>query len=148
MHSFGARGTNPRAPKRLNLGGSDLADTPGLRALLALLDLELDLLALFEAAVPAAIDRAEVREDVGSAVVPTPLEIWLTARWGAHTRKAGRTWWVPNEHGPFPVREAEIVDLDDELVAAAGVPPVGEPLRALFSTGVRAQFGRPSIVAR
>lgn len=92
--------------------------------------------------------RCHLTVDVGSAVVPTPLEIWLTARWGAHTRKAGRTWWVPNEHGPFPVREAEIVDLDDELVAAAGVPPVGEPLRALFSTGVRAQFGRPSIVAR
>ena len=33
---------------------------------------------------------------IGDPVTPTPLEVWLTARWGAHTRKAGRTWWVPN----------------------------------------------------
>lgn len=31
---------------------------------------------------------------IGDLVEPTPLEVWLTARWGAHTRKAGRTWWV------------------------------------------------------
>lgn len=83
---------------------------------------------------------------VGEGVQPTPLEVWLTARWGAHTRKAGRTWWVPNEHGPWPLRAAEILELRDELVAAGGVRPAGERLRALFSPGVRTLFGRPSPV--
>ena len=77
---------------------------------------------------------------------PTPLEIWLTARWGAHTRKAGRTWWVPNEHGPWPFQSAEILELDDDLVAAGGVTVAGDRLRALFSPGVHARFGRPSRV--
>jgi uncharacterized protein YqjF (DUF2071 family) len=86
--------------------------------------------------------RVTVR--VGAAVEPTPLEVWLTARWGAHTRKAGRTWWVPNEHGPWPLRSAEILELDDDLVAAAGVDPAGDPLRALFSPGVHSRFGPPS----
>jgi uncharacterized protein YqjF (DUF2071 family) len=83
---------------------------------------------------------------VGDAVEPTPLEVWLTARWGAHTRKAGRTWWVPNEHAAWPLYAAEIVELTDDLRSAADVPIAGDPMRALFSPGVRARFGRPSLV--
>jgi len=90
--------------------------------------------------------RTRLTVEVGAAVDPTPLEVWLTARWGAHTRKAGRTWWVPNEHEPFPLQSAEVVELDDDLVAASGVRPAGERLRALSSPGVRARFGRPTVV--
>jgi uncharacterized protein YqjF (DUF2071 family) len=72
--------------------------------------------------------------------------MWLTARWGAHTSRAGRTWWVPNEHGPWPLRAAEIVELHDDLLGASGVAPAGDRLRALFSPGVRARFGRPAVV--
>jgi uncharacterized protein YqjF (DUF2071 family) len=90
--------------------------------------------------------RSRLTVQIGEPVDPTPLEVWLTARWGAHTRKAGRTWWVPNAHVPFPLRAADVVDLDDELVAAAGVRTAGVRLRALYSPGVRARFGRPSVV--
>jgi len=91
--------------------------------------------------------RSRLVISVGEQVRPTPLEIWLTARWGAHTRKAGRTWWVPNVHEPWTLYSAYVVRLEDELLAAAGVRPAGERLRALFSPGVRTQFGPPSIVA-
>ena len=91
--------------------------------------------------------RSQLSVAVGDSVEPTPLEVWLTARWGAHTRNAGRTWWVPNEHDPWPLREAEIVDISDELLPASGVRPCGNPLRALYSPGVRTRFGRPSVVA-
>jgi uncharacterized protein len=90
--------------------------------------------------------RSRLTVDVGDPVEPTPLEVWLTARWGAHTRKAGRTWWVPNDHETWPLRSAEIVELDDDLRDAGGVPVAGERLRALFSPGVHARFGRPSKV--
>jgi len=83
---------------------------------------------------------------VGDVVEPTPLEVWLTARWGAHTRRAGRTWWVPNEHESWPLRGAEIGELTDELVEASGVRTAGDRLRALFSPGVRTRFGRPCLV--
>jgi uncharacterized protein YqjF (DUF2071 family) len=83
----------------------------------------------------------------GEPVEPTALEIWLTARWGAHTRKAGRTWWVPNEHEPWPMHSATILELTDELLAASGVRPAGEPLRALYSPGVHTRFGRPALVS-
>ncbi len=95
---------------------------------------------------PDAGLRSLVTVDVGASVEQTPLETWLTARWGAHTRKGGRTWWVPNEHPPWKFREARVVDMDDQLVGAAGVRPSGEPLRALFSSGVAARFGRPAAV--
>jgi uncharacterized protein len=90
--------------------------------------------------------RSRVVVDVGARVEPTPLEVWLTARWGAHTRKAGRTWWVPNEHEPWPLYDAEIIDVTSDLVTAAGVTLAGAPLRGLFSPGVSARFGRPSVV--
>mgnify|MGYP000160850822 CR=1 FL=1 len=83
---------------------------------------------------------------IGEPVQPTPLEVWLTARWGAHTRKAGRTWWVPNEHATWPLHTAEVIALQDDLVAAGGVVPAGPPLRALFSPGVQARFGRPVVI--
>ena len=90
--------------------------------------------------------RSRVVVRPGETVEPTALEIWLTARWGAHTRKAGRTWWVPNRHDAWPLHSAQLVDLDDELVEAAAVRTAGEPLRPLYSPGVGTQFGRPIVV--
>lgn len=90
--------------------------------------------------------RSRLTVAIGDTVEPTPLEIWLTARWGAHTRNAGRTWWVPIRHEPWPFLRAEIVELSDQLVDASTVRPAGEPLRALFSPGVRTRFGRPRVV--
>lgn len=92
--------------------------------------------------------RSAVTVAVGDVVEPTELEVWLTARWGAHTRHLGRTWWVPNQHSTWPLRAAEVVHIDDQLVPAGGVGQVGESLRPLFSSGVRAQFGRPVSLTR
>lgn len=76
---------------------------------------------------------------------PDPLAIFLTARFGLHSRWAGRSWWVPNTHEPWPLRSAEVLELDDELLAAAGLPGVADraPDSVLFSRGVRTFFGRP-----
>jgi uncharacterized protein len=86
--------------------------------------------------------RSRLTISVGEVVEPTPREVWLTARWGAHIRNAGRTWWVPVEHETWQLRVAEIVELEDDLLDASGVRPAGEPMRALFSPGVRVRFGR------
>lgn len=91
--------------------------------------------------------RNRIEVAIGDVVEPTPLEVWLTARWGAHTRKARRTWWVPNEHGPWPFRAADIIELDSGLLQGSAVRPAGQPLRALFSPGVQTRFGRPSLVS-
>lgn len=84
--------------------------------------------------------------EVGDLIAePGPLELFLTARFGLHTTVAGRTLWVPNTHGPWPLRTARAVHVEDTLVAAAGLPGlVGSPPESvLFSSGVRTTFGLP-----
>jgi uncharacterized protein YqjF (DUF2071 family) len=75
---------------------------------------------------------------------PTPLEHFLTARWGLHTSWLGRTLYLPTEHPPWPLHRAVLDELDDGLVAAAGLPqPLGEPVSVLYSPGVPVRFGPP-----
>ena len=86
---------------------------------------------------------------VGDPVRPTPVEVWLTSRWGLHTRVAGRTVWVPNQHDPWPVRAAELLSLDADLVRSCGIDVDDDSmLRPLWSAGVRTTFGLPKIVTR
>ena len=90
--------------------------------------------------------RSRMSVEVGAAITePTALERFLTARFGLHTRALGRTWWVPNSHGPWPLRRARLIDVDDELVTAAGLPDLtaSAPDSVLFSEGVRTVFGLP-----
>jgi uncharacterized protein YqjF (DUF2071 family) len=79
---------------------------------------------------------------------PDPVARFVTARFGLHTRWAGRTLFVPNEHPPWPLRRAELLDLDDTLLTAAGFPGLVErpPDSVLCSDGTRTRFGRPRIV--
>jgi uncharacterized protein YqjF (DUF2071 family) len=79
----------------------------------------------------------------GNPIEPDPLADFLTARWGMFTRVRGRTRYLPNEHEPWPLQRAELLELDDELVAAAGLPGVTAraPDSVLFSPGVETRFG-------
>lgn len=78
---------------------------------------------------------------------PSPLERFLTARWGAHVSWYGRTLYLPNEHPQWPLHEARLLDLDDSLVAATGLPQPSEPpVSVLYSPGVPIRFGAPRAV--
>lgn len=90
-----------------------------------------------------ASSRISVR--IGDPIAePSELDTWLTARWGLHVRAWGRTLHVPNEHPAWPLRHAEIVHLDDTLVAASGLPTQASgPVSVLFSEGVPVTFGSP-----
>lgn len=99
---------------------------------------------------PTAGPRSCLQIQVGAPVVPTPLEEFLTARWGLHHavhvpgRRGSVTFWTPNEHEPWPLYRAQVLDLDQDLLAAAGlqVPPAPD-LAGLWSPGVTTRFGRP-----
>jgi uncharacterized protein len=85
-----------------------------------------------------------VRRDA-AVVSGDPLADFLTARWGLHSRWAGRSLFVPNFHEVWPLHTASVQYLDDNLVAAAGLPGVAvrEPDSVLWSAGVRSVFGWP-----
>lgn len=75
---------------------------------------------------------------------PTDLEHFLTARWGLHHTVLGRLQYLPNAHPRWPLHRAELLECDEDLVAAAGLPkPVGAPVSVLYSPGVPVRFGRP-----
>jgi uncharacterized protein YqjF (DUF2071 family) len=91
--------------------------------------------------------RTRIVVEVGRTVVQDdPLADFLTARWGLHTRKFGQTVYLPNTHQSWPLVTAELVDLDDELLAVAGLPGLATsaPDSVLFSSGVHTQFGLPA----
>lgn len=75
----------------------------------------------------------------------SPLDAFLTARWGLHHRHAGRSLYTPNDHEEWPLHRAEVIDLDDGLVAAAGLPGVTDrpPDHVHWAPAVRARFGLP-----
>jgi uncharacterized protein YqjF (DUF2071 family) len=87
---------------------------------------------------------SRVRVRVGGPVEADPLDDFLTARWGLHSRWYGSTAYVPITHEPWPLRSAELLEFDDGLVAAAGLPePTGAP-RVLHSDGVAVRLGTPT----
>lgn len=84
-----------------------------------------------------------VAVELGAPLVPGELEHFLTARWGLFsTWYGGRTVWAPVDHEPWPLRQASLLRLDDELVAAAGLRVEGEP-HVMWSPGVDVRIGRP-----
>lgn len=89
---------------------------------------------------------SRIRAQAGTRLEADPLADFLTARWGMFTRRRRSTVFVPNEHPPWELFRADLIDLDDELVAAAGFPGVTDrpPDSVLFSPGVTTQFGRPA----
>ncbi len=78
----------------------------------------------------------------------TPLEHFLTARWVLFSASEPgsspeRHRFAIAQHPPWPLYKARVIDLHDDLVAAAGLPrPEGPPL-AHYSPGVDVRIGRP-----
>lgn len=85
------------------------------------------------------------------AAPPDDLELatFLTGRWGFHERHLGRTILCRNEHEPWPLRSAELVHLDDGLLAAAGFPGVAgrAPDSVLVAARVSTSFTLPTTIA-
>lgn len=76
------------------------------------------------------------------------LQVFLLARWRAFTRAYGKLLTVPVEHRSWPVRRAEIRQLEGDLITSIGLPPPeGEP-HVAFSDGVHARLGAPRPVLR
>lgn len=92
--------------------------------------------------IAVRVDRTRDVDDAGAA--------FLTARWALFQGRGARTLWMPNEHQPWRLHPAELLDLHDDLIARAGLAGVVDraPDSVLFSPGVDARFGRPVALAR
>lgn len=90
--------------------------------------------------------QSRVRVRIGPQVTAQPLDDFLSARWGLASRWYGRTVHAPVEHEPWVLHRAELLDLDDDLVQATGLPSPEAPPRVLWSPGVHVRIGRPQVV--
>lgn len=59
----------------------------------------------------------------------TELDHFLSARWRLYTHHLGATRFALAEHEPWPLQRAELLDIDDHLITADGLPaPRGDPI--------------------
>jgi uncharacterized protein len=84
-----------------------------------------------------------LRLRVGGPLQDEQLALFLTARWGLFSRWYGATAYAPVDHPEWPLQGAELLDLSDDLVAAAGLEVTGPPPSVLFTPGVPVRIGRP-----
>ena len=81
--------------------------------------------------------------DIGdpTGVPESGLDLFLTARWFAHTHAGGRIRRAPVDHPPWQLREATLVECDDELVAAGGFEPLTATPVVAFAERLDAHCG-------
>ena len=85
-----------------------------------------------------------VRVRIGPPQPADELALFLTARWGLFsTWYGGTTAYAPVDHPAWPLHRAELLDLSDDLVEAAGLPRPEGPPHVLWSPGVDVRIGRP-----
>jgi uncharacterized protein YqjF (DUF2071 family) len=91
---------------------------------------------------PSTLIRSR-RSDV--SVRDDPLADFLTARWRLFVRRGSRTLVQANQHGPWPLFEAQLLEIDDGLLAASGFGDLAlrPPDSVLYSPGVLTQFSGP-----
>lgn len=113
-----------------------------------------ELITTVERRWPRSVDAAStrIRLKIGDRIsVPSPLEVFLSARWGLYTTtRGGSLRYAPISHAPWQLQRAEIVSLDDSLITAAGflAPSLaknGEP-NVMFSSGLPVRVGLPKRV--
>ena len=86
---------------------------------------------------PSTQDAARIDVHTGTPTEPDPVELFVTARWGLHSRLAGRTVYTGVQHPTWVLHRAELLELDGDLIAAAGLPEVtGPPESVLWSPGM------------
>ncbi|WP_084957648.1 YqjF family protein [Thermoactinospora rubra] len=88
--------------------------------------------------------RCDARVEVGEPLKgeeQDELTHFLTARYRLFSLVAGRLAAADVEHPPWPLHRARLLDLDQDLTRAAGLPDLGEPASVLASPGVGVRVG-------
>lgn len=79
---------------------------------------------------------------------PSPMQTFVTARWGLHTRHLGRTRWIHITHQPWRLFGAELLDYGGGLLPSAGIPITDRPPSSvLWSPGADTLFCPSAVTA-
>lgn len=85
----------------------------------------------------------------GKRIMPSEFEIWLTGRWRAFTHHLGQLFVTPVEHEPWPLREASLDYVEQDVTDSVGLSELSGPPVVHYSDGVhRVRLGRPEVLRR
>jgi uncharacterized protein YqjF (DUF2071 family) len=93
---------------------------------------------------PTAHVRYEVGEHRGVAV-PSSLEHFLVERYRFHLQRGRTLWTVEVSHQPYPLQQAHLLALDEQLLHAAVIRVTGPPPLVHFASGVDVQVFAPRV---
>jgi uncharacterized protein len=80
--------------------------------------------------------RWEIGEALGPAA-PDTLEHFLVERYLLHLERGGRLYTGQVHHPPYPLRAARLLELEEQIIASAGIPaPIGPPPLVHYADGV------------
>lgn len=90
--------------------------------------------------------RCNVAVEIGAPYADgeaSDRDVWLTARWRLYSAPRSGLHFARADHPIWPLHHARLLHLDEELLAAAGLPPpVGDPL-VHWSPGVAVRISLP-----
>ena len=91
------------------------------------------------------VPHTEISLSIGDPIdEPTQFDHWASARWGLYSRGfRNRLMYAPVDHPRWSLHEATLLELDDSLITAAGLPAPRSAPRCLFSPGVPVRIGFP-----
>jgi uncharacterized protein YqjF (DUF2071 family) len=92
---------------------------------------------------PDTYSRIMIR--TGRPLPTSPLAAFLTARFRLYTIIRGRLAFADVEHEPWPLRDAEVLRLDETLTSACGARRRAVQPLAYFSSGVHVRVGPPKL---
>jgi len=87
---------------------------------------------------------------VGSVIAPqqvTPFDHYLTARWALFGVRRGQLTFARAAHPRWALHNADLLECDDDLVAAAGLPGAKSDPVVHWSPGVSVRIGKPTQLA-
>jgi uncharacterized protein YqjF (DUF2071 family) len=92
--------------------------------------------------------RYEPKGTPGGARAGT-LEQFLIERYVLYTRRGSRLWMGRVHHAPYPLQGAEVHELSEDLIAAAGILVPDQPPLAHYAEEVRVRvYGLRSVAGR
>jgi uncharacterized protein YqjF (DUF2071 family) len=88
--------------------------------------------------------RHRARYRTGAELEKGPLEAFLIERYALYVERRGKLQRAYVNHTPYPLRSVEVLEVEDGLIAAAGMSqPSASPRHACFSDGVDVEVFAP-----
>ena len=92
---------------------------------------------------PDLCSRVRIIVEPEDPIEPQPLDLFLTARFRLYSFLRGNLICANVEHAPWRLRNARLIQVDQTLTSAAGLPAPAQPPFTLYSPGVHVRIGPP-----